>query len=68
MDIKAMILGTVDDLVVDFLFYDRKEDKEVPVGAIQEAILRGVMSESDIVKRFAEQLREALQGIEDQSE
>jgi hypothetical protein len=58
--IKAMIFATVDDLVSDFLFYDRKEDEELPLGAIQEALLSGEIQEREIVECFARKLREAL--------
>lgn len=54
------ILGTVDDLVADFLYYDRKENEELPQGAIQAAILEGEISAELIIERFTAVLMEAL--------
>jgi len=33
---KGIVLGTLTDLVSNFLLYDRKEDEELPVGVIEE--------------------------------
>jgi hypothetical protein len=55
---KKMILDTVDDMVADFLYYKRKEDEDLPVGAIEKAIREGKITKEDIVIRFAQQLRE----------
>ena len=57
-DLKDNILGTVDDLVSDFLYYDRKEDEYLPRGAIQCAIEDGVVSVDEIVGRFRKGLEE----------
>ena len=35
---KKKILLTIEDLFVDWLYYDRKEDYELPLGSIKEAI------------------------------
>lgn len=35
---------------------DRKEDEDLPVGAIQEAVDAGIITKEDIVDRFREQL------------
>jgi len=31
---RELVLGAVDGLVEDFLYYDRKEDEDLPAGAI----------------------------------
>ena len=54
------ILGTVDDLVADFLYYDRKEDENLPRGAIEAAILEGEITPELIAERFTFGLMEAL--------
>ena len=57
---RQIILDTVDDLVADLLYYDRKEDEELPRGEIEAAIKAGEISEADIVEAFAAALREGL--------
>lgn len=57
---REEILVTVDDLVADFLYYDRKEDEDLPRGAIEEAIKAREISPEDIVARFSAKLFEAL--------
>jgi hypothetical protein len=37
MSRRDLILGTIDDLVGDFLYYDRKGDEDLPRGAIEIA-------------------------------
>lgn len=51
---------TIEDLVSGFLYYDRKEDEELPRGAIEKAIKDGLITKEQIVKKFAESLDEGL--------
>jgi len=55
------IHNTTKDLVVKFLYYNRKEDEELPVGAIDDAIKSGETSVEEIVAVFEKSLREHLQ-------
>lgn len=57
---RQVILDTVQNLVSDFLHYDRNEDEDLPRDAIQEAIAAGEVSEAEIVATFAEWLRKGL--------
>lgn len=57
---KELIEATVDDLVSNFMYYDRKEDEDLPRGAIEEAIQAGEISVDDIVNLFERHLREHL--------
>jgi len=57
---KEHILGSVPDLVSDFLYYDRKGDEDLPVGAIDEAIAKGEVSVDDIVSSFKAALIDSL--------
>jgi hypothetical protein len=57
---KELILVTVDDLVGDLLFYDRKEDEDLPRGVIEEAIREGVVTIAEMVARFEAALRDGL--------
>jgi len=52
MEIKESILLKVDDLVSDFLYYDRKEDEELPRGEIEKAINNGDITIDEIVSYF----------------
>lgn len=58
---RQNIEDTLDDLVSNFLYYDRKEDEDLPRGAIEEAVEAGEITVDDMVKKFAsglEYLRE----------
>lgn len=58
---KELVLGTVEDLVSDFLYYDRKEDEELPRGAIQSMIRNKEISIDEIVAEFRSKLEEGLE-------
>lgn len=60
MSRRDTILGTVDDLVSDFLYYDRKEDEELPRGAIDDAVKAGEVTVDEIVEHFRKSLVEGL--------
>lgn len=49
---KQKILNTVNDLAGKFLYYDRKEDDELPVGAIEKDIKAGKITVDEIVAEF----------------
>jgi hypothetical protein len=57
---RQTILNTVEDLVTDFLYYDRKDDDDLPREAIEEAISAGEITEAEIVAHFAEHLQAGL--------
>lgn len=59
--IKARIVDSVDDLISDFLYYDRKEDEELPVNAIEESIKRGDITIKEIVAKFEKVITNALE-------
>lgn len=54
------IRGTVSDLVSDFLYYDRKEDEDLPRGAIQDAIAANELTADNLVGWFREELTKGL--------
>jgi hypothetical protein len=58
--LRKLILTTVGDCVIDFLLYDRKEDEELPQGAIEKAVADKIVTAEEIVWRFRECLFEAL--------
>lgn len=53
---KHLITDTVKDLVSKLLYYDRKDDDELPRGAIEEAIDAGVITREEIAEAFKEAL------------
>ena len=55
-----LIMDTVDDLVSNFLYYDRKEDELLPRGSIGAAIDAGELSTRDIAERFQVTLIDSL--------
>ena len=60
-ELKDVILGTVEDMVSNFLYYDREEDEDLPPGAIEDAVKRRVVSIEDIVAQFGASLIESLE-------
>jgi len=49
---KELILNTVKDLVADLMYYGRKEDEDLPLGAIEKAIEDGIITEDEIIEQF----------------
>lgn len=60
MDSKENILCTVSDMVVCFMYYDRKEDETLPRGTIETAVKDGIISVDEIVAAFRQELQKAL--------
>ncbi len=59
-DIRGFILGTIHDLVANFLYYDRKNDEELRVGDIEKAIASGQITIEEIIEQFSVELRGGL--------
>lgn len=57
MNTKENILRTVTDLVGSLMYYDRKEDEDLPRGAIEQAIKDGEITYYDIIKKFSDELK-----------
>lgn len=53
---KKILKSTIDDLVSDFIYYDRKEDEDLPLNEIENMINRGETNIDEIVKVFKEVL------------
>lgn len=49
---KQHILDIVNDLAGSFLYYDRKEDEDMPVGEIEATIKAGEITIDEIVAEF----------------
>ena len=57
---KEIILVKIDSLVSDFLYYDRKEDEDLPREEIEKAIAAGETSAIEITAEFHKCLKEGL--------
>ena len=55
---REHILASAEDLMSNFLYYDRKEDEDLPRGAIEEAIEVGEVTADELLAIF----RAALTG------
>jgi hypothetical protein len=53
---KQLILEAISDCVADLVWYDRKEDDDLPRGAIEEAVLSGEITIKEMVRTFEEEL------------
>ena len=53
---RDCILNTIDDLVSKFLYYDRKEDEDLPRGAIENAIEEKEISVDEMAAFFKAKL------------
>lgn len=57
---KEIIQNTIIDMVSNLMYYDRKEDVNLPIGAIEEAIENGEITINEIVAQFQENLEDGL--------
>ena len=58
---KENILNTVKEMVVDFIYYDRRGDEELPIGAIEIELEKGNITIDDICKHFRSALMQAVE-------
>lgn len=49
---KEDVFLAIDDLVSDFLYYDRKESESLPLGAIDDMVNHGQITIAEMVERF----------------
>jgi hypothetical protein len=57
---RELIFGTLEDLVSNFLYYDRKEDEDLPKGAIEKAIKDGEITVAEIVAEFEKHIIDSI--------
>ena len=55
---RQHILHAVTDMVADFMYYDRKEDEDLPLESIEEAVELGEISVQEIIDAFASDLKQ----------
>ena len=61
MQRKELIYGAIKDAVTDLLYYDRKEDEDLPVGAIEAEIRIGGVTVEELARVFEDALRRDLE-------
>lgn len=63
VELRYTIFDIVDDLVTDFLYYDRKDDDEIGVEELDSAIKSGIITVEEIIAHFAKKLRHTYPNI-----
>ena len=56
--LKKRIISQIGDMFMMWLYYDRKEDYEVPPEAIEKAVKDGVISKDEIILAFHRNIEE----------
>ena len=54
------IKDTITDGISDLMYYRRKEDDELPRGAIEEAVEAGEITVDEMIETFATELRKCF--------
>ena len=57
---RDLVFATLSDMVSNFLYYDRKEDEDLPRGTIEKMIEDGEITAQQIVQKFGNELCAAL--------
>lgn len=57
---KHTVLNEIECLVADLLYYDRKEDEDLPVGQIESLLASGELTIDEMVNQFRSQLESNL--------
>ncbi len=55
-ELREYILDVASDAILDFMVRERKDDWDLPRGALQEAVKRGVISYDEIAAHMREEL------------
>lgn len=54
--IKQIILNTISDLCSDFLYYDRKNDEDLSIEKLNEAVVNGFITIDEMIDEFRKHL------------
>lgn len=54
---KQKILDTISNLCSDFLYYDRKEDEDLTMEQLNEAVKSGEITIDEMVEEFRKHLK-----------
>jgi hypothetical protein len=55
-----LVKATIEDSVANLLYYDRKEDEDLPRGAIEQLVRDGHLSIDNMVEWFRRDLTRSL--------
>jgi len=61
IDIRQTILNVIEDTVSKFFYYDRKDDEELGVGDLSDAIESGIISVNEIVMAFKDSIENGVE-------
>lgn len=56
MSRREKILSVLNDMVADLMYYNRKEDESLPVGAIEQAIREGEITLDEMLAYVRKQI------------
>jgi hypothetical protein len=56
METRLLVIGSVQDLANDFMYFDRADDEELSLERLNDAITRGVVTQELVVNTFSERL------------
>lgn len=65
-DYRWHTLACIEDGVSDLLYYDRKEDEDLPRDAIEGLVAEGILSVDEMVDHFRKHLIKGLEVINDE--
>jgi hypothetical protein len=57
---KSTVMNVISDMVANLLYYNRKGDEDLPVGAIEKMIKDGKLTTDEIVARFKAVLEKGI--------
>lgn len=57
---KQIILDTISDLCSNFLYYDRKEDEDLSMDQLNDAVNTGVITIDEMVAQFRKKLEDTF--------
>jgi hypothetical protein len=63
--VNESIRNIIDDLAVDFVYYDRKDDEVIPVAELNRLIISGELTVDDVVDQFRAALSETFAQVVD---
>jgi hypothetical protein len=57
---RERIIDILSDSIIDLLYYDRKEDEDLPKGGIEEAIKAGEITVEEMIAIWSAELIDGL--------
>ena len=51
-DVKQLILDTIEDLCLNFVFYDRKGDEDLSINELNKAVKDRIITVAEMVEHF----------------